>query len=497
MKLKHIFIMSVALCTLSACSLEEDSSSFATSANFYKNAQQCRAALNTCYIPMKSMYSYKMMLATECVTDLAYSRSATQDAQLDISPANPRFGADVWKQGYLGVRYCNGAITGIENSSLSDTEKAPLVAEGKIMRAFYYWLMTSFFGDIPFYTDDVSDEAMLEKVAKLPRMSAVGTRDWLIKDLQECLPSMSQVRSSEITDNRAGAAVGYMLISKLAQWNGEWQVSLDACKKLEEIYGDLQQYPLTDIPFRMKNTPESILEVQHAYSAGGLEYTSNVACLCMPYKRSGNKYDGVVIEELGDNTTGYAPAQANNYLVNNLLAEENNDKRRPMSIVREWNGQTFNSMKNTTTTAFFGPKFWCPNMQANNDYNNYKVFRYADAILMIAEAHCMLQDDIDEALKYLNMTKERAGVRLFTKRSWKKIMEEIQAERGRELFGEFQRKFDLVRWGTWYERTESETRSVALKTNILPCHRYYPIPATQVAYSGYALDNKEYENYGL
>ena len=85
MKLKHIFIMSVALCTLSACSLEEDSSSFATSANFYKNAQQCRAALNTCYIPMKSMYSYKMMLATECVTDLAYSRSSTQDAQLDIS----------------------------------------------------------------------------------------------------------------------------------------------------------------------------------------------------------------------------------------------------------------------------------------------------------------------------------------------------------------------------------------------------------------------------
>lgn len=81
------------------------------------------------------------------------------------------------------------------------------------MRAFYYWLMTSFFGDIPFYTDDVSDEAMLEKVAKLPRMSAVETRDWLIKDLQECLPSMSQVRSSEITDNRAGAAVGYMLIS--------------------------------------------------------------------------------------------------------------------------------------------------------------------------------------------------------------------------------------------------------------------------------------------
>ena len=168
-----------------------------------------------------------------------------------------------------------------------------------------------------------------------------------------------------------------------------------------------------------------------------------------------------------------------------------------MTIVREWNGQMFNTMKNTTTTAFLGPKFWCPDMQSNHDHNNYKIFRYADVLLMIAEAHCMLQDDMDAALKYLNMTKIRAGIRLYDKHTWKRIREEIMAERGRELFGEFQRKFDLVRWGTWYERTESETRSVAQKTNILPCHRYYPIPAVQVAYSGYALDNKEYEQYGV
>lgn len=64
--------------------------------------------------------------------------------------------------------------------------------------------------------------------------------------------------------------MGYVLIAKMAQWNKEWQVSLDACRKIEEIYGSLDQYPLSDIPFRMKNTPESILEVQHTYFAGGL-----------------------------------------------------------------------------------------------------------------------------------------------------------------------------------------------------------------------------------
>lgn len=87
MKLKNILTVIFAAAVFSACSLEEDTSTFANSKSFYKNEQQCRAALNSCYIPMKDLYSYKMMLATECATDLAYSRSSTQDAQLDISPA--------------------------------------------------------------------------------------------------------------------------------------------------------------------------------------------------------------------------------------------------------------------------------------------------------------------------------------------------------------------------------------------------------------------------
>ncbi|MEB3375289.1 hypothetical protein SFC43_25790 [Bacteroides sp. CR5/BHMF/2] len=61
--------------------------------------------------------------------------------------------------------------------------------------------------------------------------------------------------------------------------------------------------------------------------------------------------------------------------------------------------------------------------------------------------------------------------------------------------GEFQRKFDLVRWGIWYTQTYENTGSSSLKENIRPCHEYYPIPDTQVVYSGYALDNKAYEAY--
>ena len=71
-------------------------------------------------------------------------------------------------------------------------------------------------------------------------------------------------------------------------------------------------------------------------------------------------------------------------------------------------------------------------------------------------------------------------------------MEEIRCECAKELFGEFQRKFDLVRWGIWYERTTQYNTASNLVANIRPCHRYWPIPSDQVAASGGALDNKEY-----
>ena len=146
--------MLLVLLATSACTLEEDTSGFSTPGTFYRDKSQCISGLNSCYIPLKSLYTYKMMLATESVTDLCYSSSATQDAQLDISPAKPRFGAEVWTNAYKGVMYCNTVIAGIERSPLEEDVRAPLLAEGKVLRAFYYWLLTSFFGDVPFYTVD-------------------------------------------------------------------------------------------------------------------------------------------------------------------------------------------------------------------------------------------------------------------------------------------------------------------------------------------------------
>ena len=97
-------------------------------------------------------------------------------------------------------------------------------------------------------------------------MSAKETRDYLIDELQRYVPSMDQVRSSEVAVNRMGAAMGWMMIAKLAQWNHRWDDALEALGELEKIYGDLQQYPLEDIMFPQQEHPESIFEVQRTYA---------------------------------------------------------------------------------------------------------------------------------------------------------------------------------------------------------------------------------------
>ena len=135
-------------------------------------------------------------------------------------------------------------------------------------------------------------------------------------------------------------------------------------------------------------------------------------------------------------------------------------------------------------------------MQGNYDGNNYKVYRYANALLLMAECYCQL-GEYEESVKYLNYTRVRAGIGEYEFRTAARLLDEIQRERARELFGEFQRKFDLVRWGIWYERMQETNDYAKLVRQTKPCHEFYPIPDSEVVNSKYVLDNKEYEKYGL
>lgn len=480
-----------------ACSLKEDTSSIVSPYDFFQSEDQIRAAVNGCYDPLNRIHDFRYYIAIEGTTDLASTNgSAQKDAKLDINPASCGAGTNVWQYTWYGVRYCLSTIAGIHRSPVEDEVKLPYEAETRALCAYYWYILTSFFGDVPFYEDYVETDDDMLLVAKIGRMNAFETRKTLIDELRIYTPLLPQIRTNDNPKGYCGAAMGWMMMAKLAAWNQDWNTVIDACEHLETIYGSLSQYPYSDVMFRNKNTPESIFEIQHVYERGGAEYIAPyslaISAVVLPYpKTEGGLFDGVKIDEIGSEATCYTPLRPTAYMKNYVAPSGTGDIRRGYNMCNGYNGVNFGGSR-----YWMGPKFWCPGIYQNYDGNNYKIFRYADALLLLAEAWCE-KGSYSKSVEYLNMVRERAQIEPYTYETPAKLRGEIRDERGRELFGEWGRKYDLVRWGVWYEQVVTYNLYNLVQENIRPCHQYYPIPDVQCARSGGVLDNPEYRKYNL
>lgn len=555
--MKKIFLLACVSILLAGCSLKETIESSSTPEGYYKTVEQCISGLNGVYSPMKGLFTESYFYATECATDIMDIGTVTRyDGVANIAPATSRFGATIWTQCYISIMRANAVIAAINRSPLDKSQKPALLAEACILRAMYYYFLTCNFGDVPFYTEEVTDENN-DRITHLGRTSAKEIRNFCIDelcDLLEVKKALPYVRTYELSnDFRIGAAVGFVIAGKMCLWNGRYGDAVRIFGHLEDIYGKgagnpdriLEQYPLTDIPFSQKYTPESIFEIPHVYKDFGLQYTGALASVCTPMRvatttegdpdesteeeevdNNTDYYWGIGIPELGSRSRTQNPVRPTAHFSNDLMPFKSTDKRRAKYdangqeiqgsagyMAWEWKGYRqgddrekvpmgvyFFDGVSATTRPYLGNKFWCFGMEYNMDSNNYKVYRFAGVVLNLAEAYLMCNDK-KMACAYLNAVKSRAGIATVSEENFAsrdELLAEIQDECARELFGEFNRRHDLVRWGIWHEKCSKYGNST-LQANVkdYPCRQYYPIPDTQVILSGNALDNKEYNKYGL
>ena len=532
-----------------SCSLKEKITSYTEGDKYYRSVEQIKTGLNACYSPLKLIYTNMgFWEMCECATDLMYLNIDNQiDAVCDIAPARPGAASLVWQRGYQGVSRTNSMIfytdRAVSEGYINENEAAPLYAEAAVLRSFYWYILTSTFGDVPFYTERVTEENRT-KIVKLPRMSATEIRSFCIEELRKELSAMPARRTYDSgTDYRVGRALGLMLGGRLCLWNKDWDGALEFFGQLETIYGDLSQYPLSDVPFSVKYSRESIWEVPNIYEANGLQIVGTLASWTTPLRAQNivsdefaqediisDIYYGIGIPELGSHAMTYTSVRPTPFLCQNLLPYLSDDLRSGEysngaktarggsgNLAWRWLGYdpddagrtgekqvmffgsknadgTWSRM-NQSSTPWLGNKFWCPDMRSTRDANNYKIFRYAGAVLGLAEANLM-KGDVASSLHYLNMVRSRAGLSDLSLAdvggNADLLMEEIRRECAKELLGEYNRKFDLVRWGIWYERTRQYNTGALISQNVRPCNRYWPIPADQVAASGGVLTNKEY-----
>ena len=559
---------------------------------YYKTVPQCKTGLNGCYIPLKSLYGNgDYFEVCEVAADLIYHNSDSYyDGMCHYTQSIPRFGNNIWTQGYLGVMRCNAMYAAIERAPLTDAEKAPLFAECVVLRAFYYYILTINFGDVPYYFEEVTD-ANNDRISQMPRKPAKELRAELMDQLdywlleKKALPFVKTYDPSN--DYRIGSMVGLTIAGKLAMWNKRFDKAIEFFAPIEQVYGTLNVdgdykardalmgYDLKDVMFRNRYTAESILELPGYAKDYGFRQTQSLASRCTPmrtstantaegsedgddtmieedgvdYSQKDDIYDGIRIPELGINARTTSPYLPTVYFCHTLMPYNAKDKRRAVYdpanststeaveieggggwlawCYKGWKdltldindpnnpagGHFFGKSGSKTGQPYLGDKFWCPGMLYTQDSNNLKIFRFAHVILDLAEAN-MRVGNWDLAFDYLNASKQRAGMDIMSGGHSDEIqfMQELQEESARELFGEFTRRHNLVRWGIWYDQVvnyskyPSDTKNVSKggKDNDIvsyvkegPCREYYPIPDQQIVLSNYNLDNKEYEKYGL
>ena len=407
--MKKTILIILSAIALVGCTLEENLYDSAPG-TYYQTVPQCRTGLNGCYVNLKSLYSNgDYFEACEVAADLIYHNSDSYvDARCYITQSLPRFGSSIWNQCYQGVMRCNAIYAAIERAPLTDDEKAPLLAEAVILRAFYYHILTINFGDVPYYFEEVTD-ANNDRISQMGRKPAKELRAELMDQLEYWLlekQALPMIKTYDpANEYRIGAMVGLTIAGKLAMWNKRFDKAIEFYAPIEKVYGTLNVegkyfprdalmgYDLKDVQFRNRYTPESILELPGYAKEYGFRVTQQLASRCTPmHKRPGGSddnaddeaveedgmdlsqkddfYDGVRIPELGLNSRTTSPYRPTNYLFQTLLPYNAVDKRR----------STYDTAKSTTTSVVeveggagwlaWGYKGWTDEYADINDVEN-------------------------------------------------------------------------------------------------------------------------------
>lgn len=362
-----------------------------------------------------------------------------------------------WRNYYGAINRANLVLEKIEDADETVVKnKARHIAEARFLRALSYFDLVRIYGDVPMITKSISIgegySSPREKVDKI--YAEVIIPDFLAAE--GSLPvSYTGADVGRATKGAAKSllAKAYMTIKDFPKAEAKLQEVTTMGYALLPNFLDLYNYS-------NEHHKEYIFDFE--YEEGGIGLGSGFSNKFLP-KSQGSAADAFygIKGGAGEMNT---PTQAL------LDAFDPNDKRKDITVANGYfdkNG-VFQKFLQIST---FTKKYLTPTLANNDSKANWKVIRYADVLLMYAEA---LNENgkTTEALEYLNQIRTRAGVPTYSGLNQADTRMKIYDERRFELAMEGHRWFDLVRTG----------RAVEVMTpfGMKPYHVVFPIPLVEL-----------------
>ena len=477
MKLKYNLI-AIALLgfSFSSCSdfLEQNPQTDLSENDFYKTADDILSAVNGVYSSLQEGDIYgNWYVFGEIPSDNTrnqLSGSVTTQNEFDqfyIDTQNSMI-ANFWKAAYKDINRTNtilGRIDGIEiNTELANRYKL----ECKFIRALMYFNLVRVYGDVPLVLKEISISESYD-ILREPKENVYNQIIADLKEAQDLPVSYSTAEDGRATQGAAKALLAnvYMTLHKYAEAETILAEIINSGRYslLENTPGSLNidGYKNVFSPVN-HNSKEGIFEIQ--FLKGGYGEGSNYANNFAP-------------ENSGTNVVAVGGTGGNNIPEMDIYnAYEEGDLRRDFSMSL---GYYDNRKNNEWVESRYVCKFMDVPYQNNDASNNYPVIRYADVILMYAEA-LNQNGKTAEACKYLNMTRRRGFGYQTTETSPVDLQTTdkaqfalmVEQERRVELAFENHRWFDLIRTGRAVEVMRSKGFSLN-ETNLI-C----PIPQKQI-----------------
>ncbi len=442
--------------------------------NYFQTADHAIWATNAVYNQLRTwdVIAFPFLAMTDIVSDDATKGSFPADAQrlstFDDFTYGPSFPEEIrlaWRGYYRGVFRANTAIEGIAKVQMNEQLKNRLIGECKFLRAHYYFYLVRWFGDIPLITRPLVESEYYNQ----PRAPKAEVYNLIIQDLKdaiEVLPEKSQYPSADLGRATKGAARGVLakVYLTLGDFVNAERYALEVINSGQ--YALFPNYARIFLP-EGENSSESVFEIQ----ATALQESYAGAT---PW----NMIQGV----RGTPNLGWGFNLPSDDLI---AAYEPGDPRRDATILYVGevlpDGSGVVQDNPEMLNERYNQKAWTPSHPGlqDNGPSNIRILRYADVLLMAAEA-LNENNKPQQALTYINQVRTRArGTRppsvlpALTFTSKEQLRQAIWRERRVELAMEQHRWFELVRTG----QAAARLTPLGFKANK---HELFPIPQSEI-----------------
>lgn len=466
--MKKFFTLIISVISLSSCNdfIDLKPLSQSTADGFYNDEYEMQQGLAAAYSELQSTNQYGgigfasfMEVSADNTWNLNTTQNGGRYAAFDnfaVDETNAQL-QSTWVSCYSGIQKANLVITRTKkNTSILEEKRHQILGEAYFLRALTYFNIVRIWGNVPLITEEVENvnDAFSHTQASPEEVYAQIKED--LEFAVDALPI--QYGPADIGRVTKGAA--RCLLAKVHLTLSEWDSSL-ACLKDIINSGMYTLIPNFADVFSVenKNNAESLFEVQFDKVLQDEGY-----------------YGGDPLE---------AGSDVNNLPSHSLLElfDAHPDDRKAASVI-DMGTQGMRLYK------------WHDTKGSNGGLGfNIIVLRYADVLLMAAEAMNELSYGDELALEYLNKVRARSHAKIYTYSeldSQEKFRDALALERRLELAFENHRWFDLVRTGKALETVNANNGGSVLKVDAKQHQLLFPIPQNQIDASA----NKLIQNPG-